>query len=842
MPVRAWRFKSSHPHSDEGPAPSHGGGHGRRRALRGRPRRARAPSPHDRGRRDAEGAAARGASGASLQSASHARYLRQLDAAQAELARRIAARRSRSAQVRWRYRLVANGFAVVAAALAGRRGSRGCPGVAAVWPNVRYHALARRRRGPEQIGADKLWGPTLATAGNGMKIGIIDDGLDATHPYFNPSGFHVPARLPEGPDAVHDAEGDRAAHVRAAVADVEVRERAVRPDDSFHATHVAGHRRRRPRRRRAGNTISGVAPNAYLGNYKALTIPTPDFGLDGNSAEIAAAIEAAVADGMNVINLSLGEPEVEPSRDIVVTAIDGAAAAGVVPVVAAGNDFADFGYGSVSSPGQRAGRDHRRRGRRHATRSPSFSSAGPDARLAAAEARRDRARRRRSSRRCRPTRAAVGPARAGRAWRRRTSPARAALLQAAPSDWTVAQIKSALVQTADPGARRRRRRGVGDARRRRPRSTCRARDDPLIFAVADRALVRPARPGATATRTVDAHRRGRRRRRLDGRRRSSRAARGSVDAPPTVTVPGQLLGRPRPPARSAGRRHGLRRAHARHRHAPHPVLARRRRPPAARARAVRRRSPRPGIVHGHDAGAPSRVSRYRYPTGGDDDATPGPERRLPRRRSRPRRRTSASSSLPGTSVPHVDLRRRREPPRRLPRPADRPQPVPRRRSATQRSIAGAVLPAPGATTSSSTRAPQRAPGRSRSASGSTTRRRRRLRSVPASRGRSWSARPTPGSGVDPSLDHGDPRRRDAARATRTARCTSRVADTGRHALMLRVATTRRRRTWRTSRDHAEHGDAPHDRRRSASPPTGSRRRAGRSSAARRGRARPSRAN
>ena len=70
--------------------------------------------------------------------------------------------------------------------------------------------------------------------------------------------------------------------------------------------------------------ISGIAPAAYLGNYKVLTIPDPEFGLDGNSAEIAAAIEAAVSDGMNVINLSLGEPEVEPSRDIVVHAIDAA--------------------------------------------------------------------------------------------------------------------------------------------------------------------------------------------------------------------------------------------------------------------------------------------------------------------------------------------------------------------------------------------------------------------------------------------------------------------------------------------------------------------------------------
>ena len=55
---------------------------------------------------------------------------------------------------------------------------------------------------------------------------------------------------------------------------------------------------------------------------------------------------------MDVINLSLGEPEIDPARDIVVKAIDGAAAAGVVPVVAAGNDFDSFGRrGSIGSPG-----------------------------------------------------------------------------------------------------------------------------------------------------------------------------------------------------------------------------------------------------------------------------------------------------------------------------------------------------------------------------------------------------------------------------------------------------------------------------------------------------------
>ena len=89
---------------------------------------------------------------------------------------------------------------------------------------------------------------------------------------------------------------------------------------------------------------------AYLGNYKALTVPTAGFGLDGNAPEIAKAIDQAVADGMNVINLSIGEPAVAPQRDIVVKALENAAAAGVVPVVAAGNDFDGAGLGSIGSP------------------------------------------------------------------------------------------------------------------------------------------------------------------------------------------------------------------------------------------------------------------------------------------------------------------------------------------------------------------------------------------------------------------------------------------------------------------------------------------------------------
>ena len=140
----------------------------------------------------------------------------------------------------------------------------------------------------------------------------------------------------------HDLQGDRRAGVRAAVAPSGSTRacRSIRRTAST-ATHVAGIA--------AGNHGTQATPSpancrlrgradAYIGNYKALTIPTPSFGLDGNAPEIAKAIEQAVADGMDVINLSLGEPEIEPSRDIVVKAIDGAALAGVVPCIAAGND------------------------------------------------------------------------------------------------------------------------------------------------------------------------------------------------------------------------------------------------------------------------------------------------------------------------------------------------------------------------------------------------------------------------------------------------------------------------------------------------------------------------
>jgi subtilisin family serine protease len=286
-------------------------------------------------------------------------YLRTLAADQRTLAARLAVAIP-AAHVNWHYGVALDGVSVVLPA-SDLPNLRTIPG-ATVWPTVTYHALRDAPAatsetdadpGPALIGATGLWGPTLATAGEGIKIGLVDDGIDQAHPYFNPAGYSYPAGFPKGNTAYTTPKVIVARAFPSPSTDWKYADKPYDPTYSFHATHVAGIAagdHDTPTQPNDGAPISGVAPKAYLGNYKALTVPTADYGLDGNSPEIAKAIDQAVADGMNVINLSIGEPEVEPRRDIVVKALDNAAAAGVVPVVAAGNDFDAAGYGSVGSP------------------------------------------------------------------------------------------------------------------------------------------------------------------------------------------------------------------------------------------------------------------------------------------------------------------------------------------------------------------------------------------------------------------------------------------------------------------------------------------------------------
>jgi minor extracellular serine protease Vpr len=229
-------------------------------------------------------------------------------------------------------------------------------GVRRVWPSVTYRAQTEGV--PAVVGAPAIWSGLaggIAASGDGVRIGIIDDGIDITRPSFSGSGYHYPPGFPKGNHAGTNGKIIAARAFAPPGGSARMRT-AFDPDGSEHGTHVAGIAAGLSgiSGESGGVTItglSGVAPHAYLGSYRVLTTPTPSFGLDGNGPEIARAIDRAVADGMDVLNLSLGEPEVETANDLVARAIHGAALAGVVTVVAAGNSGEDLGGGSVSSPG-----------------------------------------------------------------------------------------------------------------------------------------------------------------------------------------------------------------------------------------------------------------------------------------------------------------------------------------------------------------------------------------------------------------------------------------------------------------------------------------------------------
>jgi subtilisin family serine protease len=371
-------------------------------------------------------------------------YLAELAREQTAVEHRIRARIP-SASIRWRYTVVLNGFAVALA-------SRDVPLLSAI-PGVREVHVGGSfgvslDRGPELIGSDDLWGgPSLPFAGNGVKIGVIDQGVDQTHPFFDPSGYSYPPGFPKGQTSFTTP---KVIVARAFAPATTTWPKARSPFDPAgdHGTHVAGIA--------AGNvtpgavpgrgTLSGNAPRAYIGNYKVLSTPS-SFGLIDNAGEVIAAVEAAVRDGMDVINMSFGEYETDPARNVVDKAVDGAAAAGVVPVAAAGNSFGELGRGSIGSPAT-ASRAIAVAAVTKADVLADFSSSGPTA----------------LSLRMKPEVSAPGasilssvPEREG-TWASfsgtsMASPhvagAVALLLQRHP-EWTVDQVTSALVQTGRP--------------------------------------------------------------------------------------------------------------------------------------------------------------------------------------------------------------------------------------------------------------------------------------------------------------------------------------------------------------------------------------------------------
>ena len=474
------------------------------------------------------------------------RYLAGLASDQASLSRRIEATIA-GANVRRHYRIVANGLAVT---LPSDEVSllSDIPGVAHVYPSYRYRALeASVPSNVSAVGAPDLWRSDLSNAGQGIKIGIIDDGVDQTHPYFNPSGYTYPSGYPKGDNSYTTAKVIVARAFAPPGLDYAYASLPVDPTNTSHGTYVAGIA--------AGNadtvaktgdatqTLSGVAPRAYIGNYRALTIPTEAFGLNGNSPEIVAAIEAAVSDGMNVINLSIGEPEISPRNDVVAKAVDAASAAGVVVVAAAGNEYGENGRGSVGSPGSAAsavtvGASSSASTASGKVRIASFSSSGPTP----------------YGLLLKPNVSAPGlnvissaPKSEG-SWEvaSGTSAAAphvaggAALLRQLHPSWTVGQIKSALVLTATPvtksGGRE-----LSPLREGGGRIALDAASQPLVFASPSSFSFGLVKRALRVTRTVSIADAGEAVGSCAVRVRRSESVSGvSLLAPTTVAVPGAL--------------------------------------------------------------------------------------------------------------------------------------------------------------------------------------------------------------------------------------------------------------------------------------------------------------
>ncbi|MEO8025153.1 MAG: S8 family serine peptidase [Bryobacteraceae bacterium] len=190
---------------------------------------------------------------------------------------------------------------------------RAQPGVVGVFRVGPIHRALNKAL--DLVNASSAWA-TLGgsqNAGTGMKIGIIDTGIENTHPAFSEQ-LPTVAGYPKGPTADLPYTNRKIIAARSYVglvaADIGTPE-VSRPDDLTprdrvgHGTAIAMIAAGKQITGPAG-TIMGIAPKAYLGNYKIFGSPgVNDFT---TASVVTKAIDDAFADGMDVVTLSLAFP------------------------------------------------------------------------------------------------------------------------------------------------------------------------------------------------------------------------------------------------------------------------------------------------------------------------------------------------------------------------------------------------------------------------------------------------------------------------------------------------------------------------------------------------------
>lgn len=195
-------------------------------------------------------------------------------------------------------------------------------------------------------------------AGAGVKIGIIDTGIDPMQPGFEDPSLSIPDGFPK-----IDKEADRQYTTNKVIAARSYDGPAGSPlDQNGHGTAVAmvaagvmvaGPRGLLPDASQGRFTcdrcLVGVAPKAWLGNYRVNKGTTGQIPTDN----ILQAMNDAVQDGMDVLNFSFGSVGLTAVRnDILAQAIERLAKSGVIVVQSAGNSGPDVVTvdGAAASP------------------------------------------------------------------------------------------------------------------------------------------------------------------------------------------------------------------------------------------------------------------------------------------------------------------------------------------------------------------------------------------------------------------------------------------------------------------------------------------------------------
>ena len=238
------------------------------------------------------------------------------------------------------------------------------PGVRQVQPDF-VRELATDS-GPRWINADDVWAGTAGlppNKGEGVVVGLIDSGINRTHPSFSATG-PVDGYVHQNPKAqlfgqcAVVATAGNCNNKLIGIYDFSTGSESEELDNGVditgHGTHVGA--------TAAGNTLnftlsagttssarqlSGVAPHANLISYKACE--ARDDGSTCVGSWLVAAINQATADGVDVINYSIGGSSRNPWTSSDAMGMLAAREAGIVVVVAAGNEGP--GPGSITAPG-----------------------------------------------------------------------------------------------------------------------------------------------------------------------------------------------------------------------------------------------------------------------------------------------------------------------------------------------------------------------------------------------------------------------------------------------------------------------------------------------------------